>query len=79
MKIIVSILLALAVLAGITFFVTRYPSAFEADQACHYELTLQNEGSVKYGCDHDLETRQWLLFKSGENTQPSQVVRRFRY
>ena len=31
------------------------------------------------GCDHDLETNQWLLYEEGINGQPSKVIQRFRY
>ena len=31
------------------------------------------------GCDHDLETNQWLLFQKGINSQPAQVIERYRY
>ena len=31
------------------------------------------------GCDHDLETNQWILYQKGINDKPSQVVERYRY
>ena len=56
-----------------------YRSAFEADQECHYQaLTLLQEKG-KLECDHDLETRQWILFSAGENNQKANVLKRFSY
>ena len=31
------------------------------------------------GCDHDLETHQWILYQKGINDQPSIVIERYRY
>jgi len=31
------------------------------------------------GCDHDLETNQWLLYQKGTNDLPSPVISRYRY
>ncbi|KGG16245.1 MULTISPECIES: hypothetical protein [unclassified Prochlorococcus] len=31
------------------------------------------------GCDHDIETRQWILFNPGTSNQPAEVVKRYRY
>ena len=60
-------------------FYTGYRSAFEADQQCHYELRLKANELDNLGCDHDLETSQWLLFQESINEQPSIVLKRFRY
>ncbi len=75
---IVILLLIISCYFGFRFF-TGYRSAFEADQACHYELQLKSENVIKYGCDHDLETRQWILFESNSNKLPSIVIKRFHY
>ncbi len=71
-------LLFILVIYSIYLF-TGYKSAFEADQQCHYLLNTEYSNTSDYGCDHDLETRQWLLFKIGENKNPSSVIKRFRY
>ncbi len=61
-------------------WLTGYKSAFEADQACHYEIMsssdlVQNE----FGCDHDIETRQWLLYEKSTYKSPAKVLKRFSY
>ncbi len=66
------ILIALYVLRG-------YRSAFEADQACHAEKWEQYNDSKNFGCDHDLETKQWILYEVGQEHMPARVVKRFRY
>ena len=61
-------------------FYPQYRSAFEADQACHFEIsTYQDQELTLLGCDHDLETRQWILFEEGLDSQPAEVMQRFRY
>ncbi len=69
----------IAIIFALIYFLTGYKSAFEADQQCHYELKIKSEDLDKLGCDHDLETNQWLLFQEGINDQPSKVIKRFRY
>ncbi len=61
------------------FFFTNYKSAFEADQACHFANWVNHKGSPEFGCDHDIETRQWILYEEGANHQPAKVLERFRY
>ena len=63
----------------VLIFFSPYRSAFEADQACHFELRSNYGEENAYGCDHDLETRQWLLFERGLEDQPAKVVSRYRY
>ncbi len=73
-------ILAIALIAyGIFYFFGRYKSAFEADQQCHYQKYIANVEATKIDCDHDLETRQWILFEIGENNSPAKVITRFRY
>ena len=79
MRVIISIGIISLVFFGAFFYFTRYSSAFEADQACHFELWKMSQVKPDHGCDHDLETRQWLLYEVGINNQPSNVLRRFRY
>ncbi len=79
MKIIIS---ALAIVVGIYWifsFFTGYRSAFEADQACHYERSNIYADNSNYDCDHDLETNQWILYHIEGNNQPAKVLKRFRY
>ena len=79
MKIIIVLISVIALILGSLYFFTGYKSAFEADQQCHYEMRLKSVELDGLGCDHDLETKQWLLYKNGINDQPSQVVERYRY
>ena len=68
------------VLAFIVFyFSTRYESAFEADQACHSEMSINYPENTNLGCDHDLETRQWILFEELPSLEPAKVLKRYRY
>ncbi len=74
------ILIAMIAIAIIfSFFLTDYRSAFEADQACHVKKRENYNETPEFGCDHDLETRQWLLYQEGTNHQPAKVIQRFRY
>ncbi len=66
------------IVIGFNYF-TSYRSAFEADQECHYQMNITFASFNDMGCDHDLETRQWILFRSNEDLKPSEVVARFRY
>ncbi len=56
-----------------------YRSAFEADQACHYDQRQEIESNQEFDCDHDLETRQWLLYQRLETEKPAKVIKRYRY
>ena len=60
-------------------YLTTYKSAFEADQQCHYLVRTEYMEKSSFQCDHDLETRQWLLFEEFNNGQASKVIKRFRY
>ena len=79
MKLIIVLVSIIALILGSLYFFTGYKSAFEADQQCHYEMTLKSVELDELGCDHDLETNQWILYRKGINDQPAQVVERYRY
>jgi len=79
MKLTIVCISLMAIIVGYLYFFTGYKSAFEADQQCHYEMRLKSVESYEFGCDHDLETNQWLLYQKGTNDQPSQVIERYRY
>jgi len=79
MKLTIVFISLLAIIFGGFYFLTGYKSAFEADQQCHYEMRLKSLESDGLGCDHDLETNQWLLYRKGIDEQPSQVIERYRY
>ena len=61
------------------YFLTGFDSAFEADQYCHSTLSSYDGLSGNYGCDHDTETHQWILYESTENNEPAKIIKKFRY
>ena len=68
------------ILAGVLiYFLTGYDSAFEADQSCHSYLSSYEAESGNYGCDHDMETHQWILFDKYQDTKPAKIIKKFRY
>ena len=79
MKISIAVISLIAIIFGCLYLFTGYKSAFEADQQCHYELRLKSVELEGLGCDHDLETNQWILYQEGINNKPSKVVERYRY
>jgi len=79
MKFAILFISLIAIIFGFLYFFTGYKSAFEADQQCHYEMRLRSSQLEGLGCDHDLETNQWLLYQKGGSDQPSQVLKRYRY
>ena len=79
MKITVLIVAILLTVLFVLYRLTGYKSAFEADQQCHSEMSLNYPDNSGLGCDHDLETRQWILFSKSENNQPAIVLKRYRY
>ena len=79
MRITIICLVLIAMVIGIGIKITTYKSAFEADQACHLDKTQKSLDGNAYGCDHDLETRQWLLFQGSKDDSLAKVVSRYRY
>ena len=79
MKLTIALISLIAIIIGSFFFFSRYKSAFEADQQCHYEMSLKSIEVEGLGCDHDLETNQWILYQQGVNELPSRVIKRYRY
>ena len=69
----------LVLLLLLIYFRTGYDSAFEADQYCHSNLSTYDNLSGNYGCDHDIETHQWILYESNENEEPAKIIKKFRY
>ena len=61
------------------YFLTGYDSAFEADQYWHSYLSSYDNQSGNYGCDHDTETHQWILYESNESKEPAKIIKKFRY
>jgi len=65
----------LVILLFLIYFLTGYDSAFEADQNCHSYLSSYDNLSGNYGCDHDTETHQWILYESNENKNQLKLLR----
>ena len=79
MKVFISLFFCLLIILGAYLFLIGYRSAFEADQACHSEKWNAYGENPSFGCDHDLETHQWLLYEVLPNHNPAKVIKRFRY
>jgi len=69
----------LVILLFLIYFLTGYDSAFEADQYCHSLLSSYDNVSENYGCDHDTETHQWILYESNKKKEPAKIIKKFRY
>ena len=73
------IILLLILALFLLYFLTGYDSAFEADQLCHSYLFDYSSQSKDFGCDHDTETHQWILYESQKNLEPAKIIKKFRY
>ena len=73
------IFLSLIIVGFLIYFLTGYDSAFEADQFCHSYLSSYENQSENYGCDHDTETHQWILYSKEDNQEPAKIIKKFRY
>ena len=69
----------LAVFLLFIYYLRGIDSAFEADQYCHSDLSSYDNLSGNYGCDHDTETHQWILYKSNKKDDPAIIIKKFRY
>jgi len=69
----------LVVLLFLIYFLTGYDSALEAEIICHSYLSSFDNLSGNYGCDHDTETHQWILYESNESKEPAKIIKKFRY
>jgi len=65
----------LVTLLFLIYFLTGYDSAFEADQNCHSYLASYDNSPGNYGCDHDIETHQWILYESNESKNQQKLLR----
>ena len=73
------IFLSLLMVGFLIFFLTGYDSAFEADQSCHSSLSSFSIESGNFGCDHDIETHQWILYENQDNSDSAKIIKKFRY
>jgi len=72
------ILLTLFLIILLTYWISAYNSAFEADRACHVLLSSYSN-KTNFGCDHDTETHKWILYENQEDQISAKVIKRFRY
>ena len=80
MKTSIFVIVFISLVLALVFYLTKYKSAFEADQACHFsQFQLASHEELVYGCDHDTETQQWILYQKNIDNQPALVIERFRY
>tara|TARA_B100000902_G_C27207679_1_gene862561 strand:+ start:680 stop:937 length:258 start_codon:yes stop_codon:yes gene_type:complete len=73
------VILSLILVGIVLFYLTGYDSAFEADQLCHSNLSEYENPTGNYGCDHDTETHQWILYNKENNLEPAKILKKFRY
>ena len=78
-NLVLQVFFLLIILLFLVYFLTGYDSAFEADQICHSYLSNYESLSGSYGCDHDTETHQWILYESTDNKEPAKIIKKFRY
>ena len=82
MKVISSIfqLIIIIFIVGIlSYWLLGFNSAFEADQLCHSTLANLSSNNQTLGCDHDIETHQWILYEKNDDSKPASIIKRFRY
>ena len=73
------VLISIILVGFLIYFLTGYDSAFEADQVCHSYINNYEPQSGNYGCDHDTETHQWILYDDLDKTKPAKIIKKFRY
>jgi len=79
MKVTFAIIISLLIATLGALHLQRYKSAFEADQACHFQQWDAYGDNPNFGCDHDLETNKWILYEVLPSHMPAKVIKRFRY
>ena len=73
------VVISLILVGFLIYFLTGYDSAFEADQSCHSYLSDFSSEAGNLGCDHDIETHQWILYETQDNSEPAKILKKFRY
>ena len=74
-----SLLFVLVLFLGTGYFNPEYSSAFEADQQCHFDMSNLVIDMPSVDCDHDIETKQWILFEKSHTASIAHVIKRYRY
>ena len=73
------VVLSVILVGFLIYFLTGYDSAFEADQSCHSYLSNLPNPLGSLGCDHDIETHQWILYETQDNSEPAKIIKKYRY
>ena len=73
------VVLSFILVGFLIYFLTGYDSAFEADQSCHAYLSSFSTQTGSFGCDHDTETHQWILYDDQSSEEPAKIIKKFRY
>ena len=77
-NLIFQILISISIIATFLYWKISFNSAFEADKTCHSNLSRYLVESENYGCDHDIETHQWILYRNLDNYK-FEIIERYRY
>ena len=72
-------IVTVVIVGMISYWFLGFNSAFEADQLCHSTLADFDSNNQNFGCDHDTETHQWILYEKQDVSKPAKVIKRFRY
>tara|TARA_B100000614_G_scaffold247526_1_gene254540 strand:+ start:429 stop:686 length:258 start_codon:yes stop_codon:yes gene_type:complete len=72
-------IITVVIVGMFSYWFLGFNSAFEADQLCHSTLANFDSNNQNFGCDHDTETHQWLLYEKQDVSKPAKVIKRFRY
>ena len=72
-------IVSVIIVSILIYWLLGFNSAFEADQLCHATLADFDLNNQNFGCDHDTETHQWILYEKNDGSQPAKVMKRFRY
>tara|TARA_B100000965_G_C19589606_1_gene757305 strand:+ start:1039 stop:1293 length:255 start_codon:yes stop_codon:yes gene_type:complete len=77
-NLIFQLFISIALIATFLYWRISFNSAFEADKTCHASLVRYLVESENYGCDHDTETHQWILYRNLDDSK-FEIIERFRY
>ena len=73
------VIISLILVGLLIYCLIGYDSAFEADQSCHSYLADYANQVGDFGCDHDTETHQWILYNKQNSKEAAIIIKKFRY
>ncbi len=79
MKTLVFIVLVAILGVFLFFHFAKFKSAFEADKRCHQDINNEKNNINSLKCDHDFETRQWILYSLDDKSSEYQIYKRYYY